>query len=192
MLNTNDEKYCETEKIWRRPGYFEYQNEDFSISKVNFPENMFCYANQGTVSTVKGNFAIYLDYVILGQLILTENNPENIDKYECKQNEVKLFSPLYDINTEEFLRLDTPLAFIMVRATLTRLFFRIAMMKVNLTFMYSVSKKIMAHIFQGTCFKMHVSELLEQQSALDFPDIFLVCPPQPTAVKKLISLWVPF
>ena len=123
MLNTKDEKYCETEKIWRRPGYFGYQKEDFSISKVNFPENMFCYANQGTLSTVKGNFAIYLDYVILGRLILTENNPENIDKCECKQNEVKLFSPLCDVNTEEFLGLDTRLAIIMVRGNLDETFF---------------------------------------------------------------------
>ena len=84
---------------------------------------MFCYANQGTLSTVKGNFPIYLDYVILGQLILTENNPENIDKCECKQNEVKLFSPLCDVNTEEFLGLDTRLAFIMVRGNLDETFF---------------------------------------------------------------------
>ena len=38
-------------------------------------------------------FAIYLDYVILGQLIPAKNNPGNIDEYEYKKNEMKLNVP---------------------------------------------------------------------------------------------------
>ena len=69
LFTTNDEKGSETENIWRRPGFFGDQKRDFSISKMNFPENTFCYANSGIIITVKGEFAIYLDYVILVQLI---------------------------------------------------------------------------------------------------------------------------
>ena len=76
---------------------------EISPSKVDFPENTLCYVNQGTFSTAKGDFAIYLDHVILRQLIPAKNNPKNIDEYECKGNEVKLYIPLYDVNTGKFL-----------------------------------------------------------------------------------------
>ena len=82
LLTTNHEKASETEKIWRHSGFFGDQKGDFSISKVNLIENTLCNANKATVSTVKE------DYVILGQLIPAKNNPESIDEYKCKQNEV--------------------------------------------------------------------------------------------------------
>ena len=77
--------------MWKQSGFFGDQKRDFSILKVDFPENRLCYANQGTISTMIGDFAIYHDYVILGQLKPAKNNPENIDEYECKENEVKLY-----------------------------------------------------------------------------------------------------
>ena len=41
-----------------------------TILKANFPENSFCYVNQGSLLLVKGGEkAIYLDFVILGQLM---------------------------------------------------------------------------------------------------------------------------
>ena len=48
-----------------------------TINKVIFPKNTLVYCNQGTISTLKaGDYAIYIDYVILGQLILANNCPE--------------------------------------------------------------------------------------------------------------------
>lgn len=96
LVAINDEK--ESEKIWRYPGFFGDQKVDFPILKVNFPENNLCYANQGTISTVKGDFAICLDFVILKQLIPARNSPENTDEHGCKQNEVKIYIPPYDTN----------------------------------------------------------------------------------------------
>ena len=107
---------------------------------MNFPENTFCCANNGTSSTVKGEFAIYPDYVILGQLIPAKNNPENIDECECKESEVKFFFPLYGINIGNFLKLDTRFAFIMVRGEPNKTFSNgYDESKSNL--LYSVSKK---------------------------------------------------
>ena len=107
---------------------------------MNFPESTLCCANNGTSSTVKGEFAIYPDYVILGQLIPAKNNPENIDECECKENEVKLFSPFYGINIGNFLGLNTRLAFIMVGGDPDKTFSNgYDESKSNL--LYSVSKK---------------------------------------------------
>ena len=46
----------------------------------SFPENTLLYANQGTNSTMKaGDYVIYLDYVVLGQLIPVKNPLEDLD-----------------------------------------------------------------------------------------------------------------
>ena len=56
------------------------------------------YCNQETISTLKTeDYAIYLDYVILEQLILGNICPD-LDNYKLKENEVMLCVPLY--NTE--------------------------------------------------------------------------------------------
>ena len=116
---------------------------------------------------MKGDLAIYLDYVILGQLIPAKNNPENIDEYECKENEVKLYIPLYDINTGKFWGLDTHLAFIMVRGDADKSFFSYGYDESKSYLLYSTSKKMMTNIFQGTCFKKHISQILKERSTTD-------------------------
>ena len=81
------------------------------------------YANQGTISTIKGDYALYLDYVTLGQLIPARNSPENITKYESGYNEVKLFVSLYNLENGDFLGLDERLAYIMVTGDKDEIFF---------------------------------------------------------------------
>ena len=75
LLSTGDEKKLDTEKIWNTAGFFEDQTADFTINKANFPEYTLVYAKQGNVTPVKGDLAVYLDYVILGQLIPAGNSP---------------------------------------------------------------------------------------------------------------------
>ena len=91
MLSLDKENSANnSKKIWSSNGFFEDQKGDFSIKKVNFPENTLLYCNQRTISTLKaGDDAIYLDYVILGQSILAN---------KLKENEVMFYVPLY--NTE--------------------------------------------------------------------------------------------
>ena len=50
------------------------------MKNQNFPENTLVYCNQGTISTPKaGDYAIYLDYVILGPIIPANNHPPDLD-----------------------------------------------------------------------------------------------------------------
>ena len=80
---------------------------DFSIKKVNFPENTLLYCNQRTISTLKaGDDAIYLDYVILGQSILAN---------KLKENEVMFYVPLYNTENGYFRDVKKWLAYIMVQ-----------------------------------------------------------------------------
>lgn len=53
---------------------------------------------------------LYLDYVILEQLIAARNSLENIAECDCAPNEVKLLVPLYNLTNGEFLGLDEYLA----------------------------------------------------------------------------------
>ena len=61
------------------------------------PENTLTYVNNGSISTVKGEQnTIYLDYVVLAQILPAANSPENLDTYQFKEDEVLLFIPLYN------------------------------------------------------------------------------------------------
>ena len=62
-----------------------------STLKRRIFQKTLCYLNQGYLSTVKkGELAIYNTNFILGQLLVAANQPNNIDEYHCKKNEVKL------------------------------------------------------------------------------------------------------
>lgn len=117
------------------PKIFSRSKRRFLHFKVNFPGNTLCYANQRTIFTVKGDFAIYLDYVVLGQLIPAKNNLENIHEYKCKQNEVKLYVSFYDTNNVKFWGLDTHSSWSEVRP-----FSCMTTMKVNQTCAFSFWK----------------------------------------------------
>ena len=51
------------------------QRTDLTIVKANFPENTLMYVNQGSISPVKNGYAIYLDLVILAQILPLANPP---------------------------------------------------------------------------------------------------------------------
>ena len=99
----------ETEK-----SFFDDQTKDFTINKANFPKNTLVYANEGNLTPVKGDLAIYLDYVVLGQLIPAKNSPQNLEDYECLPSDVKLVVPLSDVNSGKFSGLDKHLTLTMV------------------------------------------------------------------------------
>ena len=81
--------------------------------------------NQGTVSTLKaGDYAIYLDYVILGQIIFASNWPD-LNNYVLKDNEVIIYIPLYSTETDHFRGIRKWLGFIMVREDRDEVFFLI-------------------------------------------------------------------
>ena len=119
----NEDPANNSEKIWNSNGFFGDQKGNFTIKKANFPEKTLVYCNQGTVSTFKvGDYAIYLDYVILGQLILANNCPD-LDNYKLKENEVMIYAPLYNTENGYFRGVKKWLAYKMVRGDLDETFF---------------------------------------------------------------------
>ena len=55
--------------------------------------------------------------------IVAANQSVEIDEYVCKDNEVKLFTCIYDLQTGEFLGLRCVVAFIVLRRDDRELFF---------------------------------------------------------------------
>ena len=58
---------------------------------------------------------MYHHNFITGQLIVAANQPVEIDEYVCKDNEVKLFTCMYNLQMGEFLGLRCEVAFILLR-----------------------------------------------------------------------------
>ena len=87
-----------TELIWKENGFFKDQRTDLPIVKPNFPENSIVYVNNGSITPVKGGHARYLEFVILAQTLRMANPPPGIDldKHNYKDNEVLIFTPLYN------------------------------------------------------------------------------------------------
>ena len=59
--------------------------------------------NNGSVTPIKGSHAIYLEFVIIAQILLFANPPLDLDLNtdQYQENEVLIFTPLY--NTENGL-----------------------------------------------------------------------------------------
>ena len=54
------------EKVWKNFGYFDARKSDYSMEKVNFPENTVFYLNQSYLTVKKNKKIFYCDYFILG------------------------------------------------------------------------------------------------------------------------------
>ena len=130
---------------------------------MNVPENSLIYVNNGIISTVKGgDYAIYLDYIVLGQLIPAKNLPEDFENYECEQVEVKLFDPNYNVKTGVFLGVQNWLAYIMVRGDEHETFLSYGFEEEKSKILCLTFKQPLPNIFQGTSFKKHNPILLNE------------------------------
>ena len=93
----------ESESIWLNNGFLGDQRSDLTVSKENFPENTLLYANQGVITNLKaGEHAIYLDFIVLAQILLASVCVPNITSYEFQENEVFLFVPLHNTKNGYF------------------------------------------------------------------------------------------
>ena len=80
MISFQDDEAENTEYVWHKSGFFDDHWSDLTIPKVNLPENILVYANQGSFSLVKGGGqAIYLEFVVIGQLIPVTNPDPSIN-----------------------------------------------------------------------------------------------------------------
>ena len=144
FLSSDDKPLLDTELILSQNGFFGDQKVELALNKVNFPENTLIYTNQGSILTLEGGkHVIYLDYVILGQLIWSKSMPEDFESYEYKENEVKLCVPLCNVETVEtgeFRGLQKCLAYIMVKGDEDVLFLSYCFDKVISSVLYSSYK----------------------------------------------------
>ena len=97
--------------------------ERILMCQTKFPENTLVYLNQGTISMIKNELVIYVNCFILGQIIPALNSPPDIDSYQCKQNEVKIAIPMYDLSNGKFLGLDMHFGYIVLRGDPDEIFF---------------------------------------------------------------------
>ena len=178
-----------SEKIWNSNGFFGNQRGDFTIKNPNLPENTLVYCNQGTISTLKaGDYAISLDYVVLGGLILANNCP-GLDNYKLKENEVIPYVPLYNTKNGYFRGVKKWLAYIMVRGDSDETFSSYGYDQERSKIMYSSFKHPLPNIFQGTLFKKHTKMLISKKNKLKIHrSYFSSCPPLRIAKKKIANL----
>ena len=117
--------------------------------------------NQLYLSTVRNRgIAMYNPNFILGQIIIAANQPADIDKYVCKQNELKINTCIYDLATGKFEGLKKELAFIVLRGVSNEIFFSYGFDSDKTAILYSTSKQKIPDAFVSTAFKNTILKLL--------------------------------
>ena len=113
-----------TERVQKENGFFGDQRADLTIKKANFPENTLVYINNGSVTPVKGRHAIYLEYMILAQILPVANpSPEvDLDNHKYLDNEVLIFTLLYHTENGLYRGLQERLGNIILRGDLNEAF----------------------------------------------------------------------
>ena len=167
-----------TECVRKENVFFGDQRADLTIKKANFPENTLVYNNNGSVTLVKGGHAIYLEYVILAQILPVANPPSNIDldNHKYLDNKLLIFTPLY--NTEDVLyrSLKKRLGNIILRGDLNETFFSYDFNKEMSKVLYCTQKEPSSNIFECTAFKKHIQFLLNQNQEKDSSKMFMYFP----------------
>ena len=176
----DDDALKSTEKIWKESSFFGDQRAELTIAKANFPENTLVLVNQGSVSLVKGGEkTLYLDFVIIGQIVPAANVDPTIDlnEYDYKENEVMLYVPEYNTTTGLNGGLTKKLGYIILRGDPKERFLSYGYNKEQSSLLYCSMRKPLPNIFNYTSFKKHISYLLdENQNNSKFSNLFLYLP----------------
>ena len=180
MSFQDDDSTKGSEFIWPQFGYFGEHTVDLTIPKANFSELTFCYVNQARVSIVKSEErAIYCDNVIIAQIMPMAVIDPSIDlkSYEPAENEVKIYTPLYNTSTGLFHGLTKKLGLITVRGDKQECFFSYGYSKEKSNLLYCNMKTQLPNIFSSTCFKKHFQQLLDQnENGVKQSQLFLFLP----------------
>ena len=164
---------------WQENGFFDDHRSDLTIPKANFPENTLVYVNQGSVSLVKGGGqAIYLEFVVIGQLMPVANpDPSiNLETHVFKEDEALLYVPIYNKATGMYGGLTKKLAHITLRRDANERFFSYGYSKEKSTLLYCTMKHPLPNIFHCTAFKKHLFLLDEHQKKAQYSKMFLYLP----------------
>ena len=136
------------ERVWRNEGLFNNTKPELNLEKNNSGEFAFLYQ-----PVVHLDLAMYHRKFIIGQLIVGANQPPEIDQYVCKDNEVKLYTCMYDLQTGAFLGLRCEVAFIVLRGDERELFLSYGIHTEKALVLYSSLKQKIPHAFISTSFK---------------------------------------
>ena len=177
MTTSGSDEKVSGERVWKENGFFSEVKPEMNIEKVNIPENTLLYINQGFISTVKnGDLAMYVHNFIVGQLLVAANQPDDITTYSCKDNEVKLLTCVYDLESGKFKGLRLMLAYIIIRGDDDEVFFSYGYSKSKSTVLYSYSKQQIPDTFISTSFKKHFQEVVNEKKDEDYSHMFYYLP----------------
>ena len=177
MTTSGSDEKISGERVWKENGFFSEVKPEMNIEKVNIPENTLLYINQGFISTVKnGDLAMYVHNFIVGQLLVAANQPDDITTYSCKENEVKLLTCVYDLESGKFKGLRLMLAYIIIRGDDDEVFFSYGYSKSKSSVLYSYSKQQIPDTFISTSFKKHFQEVVNEKKDEDYSHMFYYLP----------------
>ena len=134
--------------------------------------------NQGSVSLVKGGGqAIYLEFVVIGQLMPVANpDPSiNLETHVFQDNEALLYVPIYNKATDMYGGLTKKLADITLLGDANERFFSYGYSKEKSTLLYCTIKHPLPKIFYCTAFKKHGFLLDEIKRKLTLQKCFYIC-----------------
>ena len=164
--SNSDAKAASGEKVWKENGLFKDVEARLNLQKVNIPENCLLYVNQGFLSTVKsGELALYLHNFVIGQLIVAANQPEDISTYICSENEAKLLTCVYDLESGDFRGIREQIAFIVLRGDPDEIFLSYGYNKTKSRAVYSFCKEQIPNAFVSVAFKKHFDEIVNESSS---------------------------
>ena len=96
---------------------------------------------------------MYHHNFIIGQLIVAANQPPEIDQYVSKDNEVKLYTCMYDLQKRKILGLRCEVALIVLRGDERELFLSYGFDTEKSLVLYSSLKQKIPDAFISTSFK---------------------------------------
>ena len=135
----------------------------------------FFYINQGYLSYKDNKNIYYVDLFIVGKIVPLLNQPEDIEQYVPKDNEVKLLCPKYNTTTGSFLGLENCLAYLTVRGDYHEQFFDSGYNKENSKVLYSM--QVLYNSFTSTIVSRH---RIQYESGVfsetDFSGVFFFLP----------------
>ena len=132
---------------------------------------------------------MYHHNFIIGQIIVAANHPSQIDQYVYKDNEVKLFTCLYDIQTGEFLGLKSEIAFIVLRGDEREVFLSYGFGGEKASILYSSSKQKIPATFISTAFRKHYSKIMNERREKEDFSMLLYQLPSIADRKEDINLY---
>ena len=167
-LNTTD--------LWPEFGFFKQQPCDYGTEKENYPENTVLYINQAYQSYKDNKKVYYAVFFIIGQINECLNPPENIDSYEFKEREIKIYRPRYDTVTGQFLGLYETLGYLTVRGDANECFLDYGYSKKDSKTLYSFQRRRMPNSFSRTLFNRHQTQYESGALSTKFSGLYLFLP----------------